>query len=291
MASGDGPPTRNTRLAAHTVRNTQARREQNTPHSKDALSNANAHSERPASHKGSALTSVVGSFDNEQRQSEEDDTPSEHGTIHKQTEEVHDQEQSYTTAPGSFGPSLDPAGLGMTSSAAHTSRGNQCITTRSPCSEEDFPPWSQRVASSPLAHNEEDMGQLREALTHWTAIAERNRVEASGIVDAMHDMGRTVNCIIVRVGGQHVPPNSPCALASRALFAECGSNEGTIDYECCQSVQACFTVPRMRNEGMEQHSLAFTTRATREESNHSSYARTKESSTPSECYKVQMAES
>jgi len=116
MASSDGPPVRNTHFAARNTRNVQMCVEQSTPPSEGAQSNVLLYSERSASRKGSALTSLARSLGDEQTQSEEDDAPSEHGTVCEQMEEVHDQEQSYTTAPGSFGPST-------ASSAAQISKG------------------------------------------------------------------------------------------------------------------------------------------------------------------------
>ena len=98
MASGDGPPARNTRLAACTARNEHLR----APPSEGVQSSAPARSERPASRKGSTLTSIAESASDEQRQSEEDNAPSEHETVRELSEEVPDQEQSYTTAPGSL---------------------------------------------------------------------------------------------------------------------------------------------------------------------------------------------
>jgi len=111
MASSNGPPARNTCFVACNTCNVQTHVEQSTPPSKGAQSNVLPCSERSASCEGSALTSLARSLGDEQTQSEEDDAPSKHGTVHKQMEEVHDQEQSYTTTPGNFG-------LSMASSAA-----------------------------------------------------------------------------------------------------------------------------------------------------------------------------
>jgi len=99
------------------------------PPSEGAQNNVPVRTERSASCKGSALTSLAGSLGDKQTQSEENDAPSEHGTICEQTEEIHDQEQSYTTAPGSFGPSTAP-------SAAQTSKGKRRIAIRSPHSKD-----------------------------------------------------------------------------------------------------------------------------------------------------------
>jgi len=244
MASGNGPPARNTRFAACNACNIQTREEQSAPPSEGAQNNVPACTERSASCEGSALTSLAGSLGDEQTQSEENNAPSEHGTIREQTEEIHDQEQSYTTTPGSFGPSTAP-------SAAQTSKGKRHIAVRSPRSE-DTSSWDQRASPPHLTCSSEDMGQLREALSCLTAIAEENRVEVSnlqhrvahsynqttGIVEAMQTMQHMINRITAWEEGQHTPSDSPHTIASRAIFAECGSNEGTIDYECRQNAQA-----------------------------------------------------
>jgi len=300
MASGDGPPARNTRFAACNARNVQTREEQSVPPSEGAQSNVPVCTERPASREGSALTSLTGSLGDEQTQSEENDAPSEHGTIHEQTEEIHDQEQSYTTAPGSFGPSMAP-------SAAQTSKGKRHIAVRSPRSEDTLS-WDQRASPPHLTCSNEDMGQLREALSRLTAIAEENRVEVSnlqhrvahsynqttGVVEAMQTIQRMIDCITAREEGRHTPPDSPRAIASRAIFTECGSNEGTIDYECRQNAQARFEAPLhtkgARAEQTGGYSSASSTRAG-EGSNSLSRIRVEERTTPFDRFNLQMTES
>jgi len=249
MASDDGPPARNTHLAAHTACNKQL----HAPPSEGVQSSAPARSKRPASCKGSTLTSIAESTSDKQRQSEEDNAPSEHETIRKLSEEVPDQEQSYTTAPRSFGPSTDLAGLrATTSSEAQVSKRRGCPTVTPTRSDEGASPWGQRGAPPHLTRVDEEMGQLRDSLSYWAAIAEVSRAEVSNLQDrvicsfnwttnvaeAMQGMQRMVDRMIAWDGGQLAPPNSPHAMASRALFAEHRSNEGTVDYECCQGAQA-----------------------------------------------------
>ena len=237
---------RNTCLAACTACNKQL----HAPPSKGVQSSAPARSERLASHKGSTLTSIAESASDKQRQSEEDNAPSEHETIRKLSEEVPDQEQSYTTAPGSFGPSTDLAGLRATTSEVSKKRG--CPTVTPTCSDEGASPWGQRGAPPLLTWVDKEMGQLRDSLSYWAAIAEESRVEVSNLQDrvtrsfnwttdvaeAMQGMQRMVDRMIAQDGGLLAPPNSPHVMASWVLFAECGSNEGTIDYEHCQGMQA-----------------------------------------------------
>ena len=305
MASGDGPPARNTCLAAHTARNEDLR----APPSEGVQSSAPARSERLASRKGSALTSIAESASDKQRQSEEDNAPSEHETIRKLSEEVPDQEQSYTTAPGSFGPSTDPAGLrATTSSEAQVSKRRRRPTVTPTHSDKGASPWGQRGAPPHLTRVDEKMGQLRDSLSYWAAIAEESRAEVSNLQDrvtrsfnqttdvaeAMQGMQRMVDRMIAWDGGQLAPSNSPRAMASWALFAECGSNEGTVDYECRQGAQARFGAPQIPDQARietEGHNSASPTRADIERSSSSSHTRSKERIAPSQLYAIHMAES
>ena len=252
---------------------------------------------------------IAESASDKQRQSEEDNAPSEHETIRKLSEEVPDQEQSYTTTPGSFGPSMDPAGLrATTSSEAQVSNRRGCPTVTPTHSEEGASPWGQRGAPPHLTHVNEEMGQLRDSLSYWAAIAEESRAEVSNLQDrvtcsfnwttnvaeAMQGMQRMVDHMITQDGGLHVPPNSPHAMASQALFAERGSNEGTVDYERRQGMQAQFgasQIPDQARIETKGHNSASPTRADIKRSSSSSHTRSEERITPSQLYVIHMAES
>src|SRR5947209_14444174 len=98
MASSDGPPAMNTRLAARAARNEQLRGMQSIPSREGSQrperSNASAHSGNASPREGSVLTSIADSPGDDHRQPEEGDVPSERDTIRGVTEETPEQEQS-----------------------------------------------------------------------------------------------------------------------------------------------------------------------------------------------------
>ena len=88
MASSDGPPAMNTRLASHAA---QLRGTQSIPpregSQRHGQSNAPACSENASPREGSVLTSIADSPSDEIRQPEEGNVPSERETIRRATEE------------------------------------------------------------------------------------------------------------------------------------------------------------------------------------------------------------
>ncbi len=131
MASNDGP-ARNTRAA----RRSQTREVQSVPpreeQAREEQGDAHAHPEISAPREGSTLTSIAGSASDAHNQSEgitpEDNTPSKQGTIREQSEEPYEREQSFTTTPGSYGPSTNPVGLSTTPSEIPMDKGKGRMT-------------------------------------------------------------------------------------------------------------------------------------------------------------------
>jgi hypothetical protein len=81
MASSDGPPAMNTRLAARAARNEQLRGTQSIPSREGSQrpeqSSASARSENASPREGSTLTSLADSPGDNLRQPKEGDVPSE----------------------------------------------------------------------------------------------------------------------------------------------------------------------------------------------------------------------
>ena len=110
---------------------------------------------------------------------------------------------------------------------------------------------------------EEEWVQVNDMLNHWSDLAEKGKVEAmkhrqevnelqmrvtntcldlqskvtnvyhcsTEVTDAMQGMHQLLDCVHAQYEGQNMPDLSPCALATQALYADQGSNEGTIDYK------------------------------------------------------------
>jgi len=117
MTPSDGPPARNTQAAACNVHHNQAPK--GTTPCEEPLapeqSDMPACPESTVHHKESILMSITTLLSGEQTKgndSPEDSATSKHGTIH---EEIYEQEQSFTTTPGSLGPSANPARFRMLS--------------------------------------------------------------------------------------------------------------------------------------------------------------------------------
>jgi len=69
----------------------------------------------------------------------------------------------------------------------------------------------------------------------------------------MQGIQKMFDQVCARYEGQCVPSPSPRALATQAIYAECRSNEGTTDYECCRNAQARFDQPQPNEQtGVEE---------------------------------------
>ena len=64
------------------------------------------------------------------------------------------------------------------------------------------------------------------------------------VTDTMQGMRQLLDRVHTRYEGQNMPGLSPCALATRALYADRGSDEGSIDYKCRLHTRARFEDPR-----------------------------------------------
>jgi len=126
--------------------------------------------------KESVLTSLMDSPSGDQPErsiSPEGSVTSEHGTIH---ENIYEQEQSFTTAPGSLGPSIEPIGY-RAPSPENTGHAP------SPLSHDN-----KRMVTTPLALAEEEWMQVNEQLTHWSYLAEKNKADAMDYRQEVNDL-------------------------------------------------------------------------------------------------------
>src|SRR6266581_1769795 len=181
MASNDGPPARNTRAARRSqtreVQSVPARGEQATTEQSDA----HAHSEAPAPREESILTSIAGSASDASNRSEgiapEDNAPSEQGTIREISEEPYEREQSFTTAPGSFGPSTNPAGFSTTPSEAPMNRRKGRMAYTPAQREVDTSSWNRRETPPHLSSKDEKWDHLLGKVDFWSTAARKNKEE------------------------------------------------------------------------------------------------------------------
>jgi hypothetical protein len=213
--------------------------------------------ESVSSHEGSQLTSIAELSANEQTESEEvhpsdNDEESDHRTIRKIPEEFNtpqrDQEQSFTTAPGSLGPSVGPMEMIQTP-AADKGKGH----------ERDPPPH--------LESDNDEWEQLANALDHCETIAKQGKVQAienrqelenlrskvmnsynwaTYAISAISEVRMLYERLRTKTGKlqRSETLNSPHAMANRTLFAERGSDEESLDYNRCLHAQACFVLRR-----------------------------------------------
>jgi hypothetical protein len=94
---------------------------------------------------------------------------------------------------------------------------------------------------SPLQTQGEQMDHFEEILNSWGRMAQESQEEVSRVshwneelMNAIAEMKHSFRSL----RGQLF--EMPQAIATQAIYAECGSDEGTIEYECHQSVQAHF---------------------------------------------------
>ena len=221
------------------------------------------HAESMSSYEGSQLMSIAESSANEQMESEDigplnNEAQSEHGTIRDTPEEFdtsqHDQEQSFTTAPESLGLSAELMGFTITSAETPLGKGKG--------REKDLPPH--------MEDPDDEWERLDEALNKCNTITKdgqtqaiNNRQELEGlrmkVTNSYNCTTYAINTIPqvrslvrrLRAKAGSLPPgqrggmtNSPHALANKALFADHGSNEESIDYERCLNAQARFEEPQ-----------------------------------------------
>ena len=112
-------------------------------------------------HEESVLTSLMNSLSDDQPKRSISPEGSKHRTI---CEDIYEQEQLYTTAPGSLGPSVELAGY-WAPSPEDTGR------TPSSLSHE-----GERMVTTPLALAKEEWMQVNKQLTYWSYLVERTRL-------------------------------------------------------------------------------------------------------------------
>jgi hypothetical protein len=187
MMTGDGPPARNTcsaRDALRRARNTHSvppREMQPTP-VQSGLSNHPGidvpHDEGPRGR--TADISPVEDAKPEGGSTPDGDSPSEHGTIRDIPEEVEtsqcDQEQSYTTAPASFGPSSDPYAT-KSSPNVYADKGKGCVRNIMPQNSGSPLSWSERVCPLHSIRADREQAHIEDELNHWSTLAESSRAK------------------------------------------------------------------------------------------------------------------
>ena len=268
MSTGEGP-ARNTRARAarrdqtHAAQRSTLREEAQAPDPAEAP----AQPDSPPVREDSVLTSIAEAPSEESEQVEEksltdENTSSDHETIRDIPEETYKPEQSYTTAPSL---SADPEGFESSTPAVAIDKGKGRALSTPPRSETTTLSWGRRDTLPHLSHVDEEWAQFDNALKNWSAMAEKSKAEAikqkqelidiqsrvintyhraSDAVNGMQGLQRMFDRIRSRYEGQRAPSPSPCALATQAIYAERGSNEGTAEYEHRQSAQARFEPPQ-----------------------------------------------
>jgi hypothetical protein len=222
------------------------------------------------------LASITEDIGKERKESErisppDDNAQSECGSIHEIPEEFNvsqvEQEQMYTTAPGSLGPSSDPEAF-KSISGVLMDKGKGCVRNTPSLDEGTSSSWSERGNIPTKSYADEEWAQLKSALDHWGALAEQSKVDSiqykqevgilqtriinsyhrtSNIMDAMQGIQQMVDRIHVRSDDHALSRQgitqikSPHALASQALYADRSSNTGTMEFEQHQHAQARFT--------------------------------------------------
>ena len=204
----------------------------------------------------SALTSIAETSGEGDKVTEEEAFPthiahSEQETIRATTEEPQEPEQSYTTAPGSFGFSANPTGF--STPAASAPRGH---------------------VKEELSH--EEWGQLRESMRCLSLLTTQdkeesieNRRDINRFDEELKDLRtrvtnsyhRTTNVEEVLQGIQSMfdrldawredtndQPHTPHAEAVQSVFADRGPDEGTPQYERRRSAQIRFEAPQFSGQ-------------------------------------------
>jgi len=261
MSTGEGP-ARNTRASARAARREQMRARQSTPPREEAQApeppEAPAQPDTSLIIEESILTSVAEPSSVETEQSERS---SDHGTIRDIPEETYEPDQSYTTAPSL---SADPEGFVSSTPAVAADKGKGRAYSTPPRSEGNASPWG-REPPPQLSHANEEWAQIDSALNNWSAMAEKSKKDAikhrqelsdlqtkiinsyhraSDTSSAMQGIRKMFDQVRARYEDQRVPSPSPRALATQAIYAERGSNEGTADYKHRRSAQARFDQPQ-----------------------------------------------
>ena len=265
MHSNNGPPARITRATARRARE-QARESQGPPPQEGPKESSDvpARPQIAAPREESILMLIAESTSDHREPSEaERNAPSEQEIIRERAENTIEQEQSYTTAPTSLRISADPAVIGAFPYHASTSKGKGHEIPSPSYSEEHSS--SQRRSTTSRSTCNEEKKQLGLLLTEWIDHSERNMEESCRATEescrateesrrateesrkaseALRDIQQMVEHIFAQDNEQDASIESTRAKASRALYAECGSNEGTAEYECRQSARARFEVPQ-----------------------------------------------
>lgn len=247
MNPSDGPPAQNTHsAAAHTACYEQMCK--STPH-----------------HEESILTSIANSQSDRQsmQPNENIHSRSEHKTIHKMQEETQGQKQSYTTAPRSLG-------ISARTNRQSTPEEQRCgLSVVLWDNEESNHHWNR----SKRSHRPSD--EWSKMVDKWAARAEKNRADLINlrrkIENGLNELHTEVENSIqtntemmdefsnLQCMARHAPscnqhkeqyelPPSPQTLAIWAIYADRGSNEGTVNYKLWRNTQARLSIPQVTEQ-------------------------------------------
>jgi hypothetical protein len=208
------------------------------------IGNAPARLEDPALHEESILTTIA-DFDSESSGAERN-APRGQGRNREEAEYIEEQEQEYTTAPASIRLPADSAVESASPHFASTSKGKGREINPPSHSKENTRPW-ERGSSSSQWTQEEVRRQIGIALSDWTHRVEKNTEETRKRAEEFQSLRQMFEDYCARDNERRAlsdATDSTRARASRALYAERGSNEGTAEYERRQSARARFEVPQ-----------------------------------------------
>ncbi len=234
----------------------------------------------------------------------EDNTPSEHDTICKTSEEIkQEQEPTYSTAPMIAGLSMGPAAHSTPYLSIPRDKGKGCATSSSLHDRAHTLSRSSKEAPMYSVQADEGWDELKQSLGDWSIFTKKTKRDAvqqrkewgdfqskildtynqpTYLKDAVEQMLGTIERLQHESETQSIASDSPRALVSQALYAECRIEEGTADYERRKKAQAHFETyrplerPRVNNIEDYKSSSQF-----RAEQKHS----------PDEQYAIKMAES
>ena len=184
------------------------------------------------------------------------------------------------TAPRSLGLSANLLGFRVSSSEVPRDARRECTPSTSSRDKDNTLHQNRRETSANIS--QEAWAQIDKALGTWLTAAEKNTKDSiqqrqeinqqreeieqhmerqrkamndlesritntyhciSDVKDALKHICQIYDQVNAQNRGQTMSPLSSHAQATRAIYADWGSNEGTLDYENCRRAQVCLSVP------------------------------------------------
>jgi hypothetical protein len=190
-------------------------------------------------------TSGEGSITVEEGSFPSDNAPSEHGTIRAMSEEP---EQSYTTAPGSFGISANPTGFSTPAVSAPRAQINEQL----PSEEWERLRNDMRHLSvlttqdkEESIENQRDISRFDEELRTLRTRVTNSYFRTSHVEETLQGIQLMIDRLDTR--RDDVAVQSPRTAAVQTVFADRGPDEGSADYERRRSAQI-----RFEDQGFEE---------------------------------------